>query len=172
MSGTYNNGTEATYEIRIEGDGLTLEREVSEAKVAKILGILLNSGVVDEAISESAVESGATEHQSDPEGKSATDTDGQPSKSIAEFMNTVGAGNNYERLAAIALYHREVLGRGTVHRDEFPTWFERAGRSAPSNLTRDLKNAVKENLIAESTEEDNRYYPTNDAEQKLSENNE
>lgn len=159
------------YDVKIEGGGLTLERQVSEAEVAKILGILLGSGDGTGASAGPAGLPGAASGVRDAAGTERTSVDGEPEKSIAEYMSALGVSNNPQRLAAIALYHRDVLSKGRIHKDDFPKWFEKAGRSAPANLSRDLKKAVKRNLVAESESEEDHYYPTNGAEETLLSNN-
>lgn len=159
------------YEIEISGNGLTFERQISEEKVVQILGILLGSGV-DVGVSPSKTGSATAGQETYTADAGDTGPDGEPSQSIAEFMNDVGASNNYERLAAITLYNRDILEKDRVHREEFPSWFEKAGRSAPSNLPRDIKNAQGKGLIAESHGEDDCYYPTKKAEKRLSKSDE
>lgn len=78
---------------------------------------------------------------------------------------------NYERLAVIALYHRDVLGKGNIHKDDFPEWFEKAGQPVPKNLPRDIRKAQRKSLIGEASSEEDCYFPTRTAEQKLSGSN-
>lgn len=164
MSTEDNGESPPEYDVTIQGGGMTMERQVSESKVARILGILLESGGGSGG---SAGLPGAMSGGRDADATKTTAVDGQPEKSIAQYMSDLGASNNPQRLAAIALYHRDILGKGMVRKDQFPKWFEKAARSAPKNLTRDLKNAVKRNLIAESTSEEDHYYPTSGAKEKL-----
>lgn len=163
------DGSSPKYEIEIKGEGLTLNREIPETKVTEILGILLGPNRGEGAVSTSSAQvSGSTGvHGTAQTDAESSGNDGEPVKSIAQFMNEVGANNNFQKLAAIALYHDMYLGKNTVRRDKFPEWFEKAGLSVPKNLPRDIRNSVKRTLIAESTSEENRYYATEAAKEKL-----
>lgn len=90
-----------------------------------------------------------------------------PQMSLAEYLDDANPGNNFERIAAVALYHREVLGQARVPRDDIPKWFQRAGRAVPKNLSRDIRYALKRGLIAEDHAEADKYYVTRKGEELL-----
>lgn len=154
------------FTVEIEGPGMSVVRQTDGATVAGVVRLLfagengngLESMLVDKATADNGRAAG--------EGPPAE----EPQISIGEFLDQVGASNNFQRIAAIALYHREHLGEQFVAQRDLPGWFERAGRSAPKNLSRDVREAIKRRLIAERTEEDGQLFVTGTGEEQLRSN--
>lgn len=151
------------FTVEIDGPGMSVTRQTDGATVAGVVRLLfagengsgLESVLVDKA---TAGNGEVTAHNAPAE---------EPQISIGEFLDQVGATNNFQRIAAIALYHREYLGERFVEQQDLPTWFERAGRSAPKNLSRDVREATKRRLIAERTEEEGQLFVTGTGEEQL-----
>jgi hypothetical protein len=82
-------------------------------------------------------------------------------------MSELVINSNDERIAAIALYLREIDHQSQVTKEELPGWFQRAGEAAPANPTRDLKRAVSNKLLAEDTNTADSYYVISTGANKL-----
>lgn len=79
---------------------------------------------------------------------------------IGEFLSSLHATNNPEKIAGIALYVRDHLGQDRIQRADVLDWFATAGEGAPRNPTRDFQNAINRKLIAEDHAKRGHYYVT------------
>lgn len=120
------------FKVSVQGPGISIEREVGEGVLPRLLSILLT-----DALPEAGAFTAAATVRHDQ------------NTSIGEFLSDLKISSNPERIAGVALFAREVLGRERILREEIPEWFQRAGQPAPKNLFRDLKNAVAQRLISE-----------------------
>jgi hypothetical protein len=123
--------SENLYKVSIQGEGISIERDAPAAILPRLLALLI----------------GDSSGSPTPDGHAAPRSEAKTS--IAEFLTELNISSNPERIAGIALFVREILGRDRVARDELPEWFQRAGQPAPRNLIRDVKNAVAQRLITE-----------------------
>lgn len=124
--------SEKPFKVLVQGPGMSIEREIGEGVLPRLLSLLIGDAAQE------AASSGAP---------GAVQREG--GTSVGEFLSDLNISSNPERIAGIALFAREVLGRDRIQRDELPEWFQRAGQPAPKNLLRDLKTAVAQRLIAE-----------------------
>jgi hypothetical protein len=124
--------SEKPFKITVEGPGISIAREVAESVLPRLMALLV--------IPDSA---GVAEPHIGRQGGSVSAT------SIGEFLSELNIRSNPERIAGVALFLRETMGRDTVSKDDLPTWFQRAGQPAPKNIHRDIKDAVAQRLIAE-----------------------
>lgn len=157
MSDEKQQTEERTFTVTIRGDSeddkMTFESRVDGVTMSRVMQVIyagqnggsevLNSDVETDTLSRTPVSVG-----------------GRPDLSFAEFLDEVQPGNNFQRIAAIALYRRDYLGEDSVSRDELPKWFQKAGRPAPKNIARDIRWALKRGLVAEDPEQDDLYYVT------------
>ena len=49
-------------------------------------------------------------------------------------MAELNINNNVERIAAVALYLKDVQGSNRIDKDEITDWFQKAGLATPKNL--------------------------------------
>lgn len=136
--------SEKAFKVAISGPGISIEREVEEGVIPRLVAILV--GGTSPAGSDSAASSAARESSS--------------GTTIAEFLADLNISGNAERIAGIALFLRDVLKRNRVRRDELAEWFQRAGEPAPRNLPRDIRSAVTQRLIAEDHARTGEYLVT------------
>ena len=152
------------YKITIEGPGISVTREVEEKTAFSILSIALGnksgSGLTEQEASISETNTG--DEKSTPSSETTTND-----VSIGEFMADLKIGNNVERIAAVALYLKDVQGSNRMKKDEVTDWFQKAGLVAPKNLPRDIQSAVKKRLIAEDNNDSERYFVTQTGERTL-----
>jgi hypothetical protein len=136
--------SEKVFKVKVQGPGISIEREVAEMALARLLPLLLlpDSPMTPEDL------------------PSSSDQRTASNITIGEFLSDLNIRSNPERIAGIALFLREALDRETVARDELPAWFQRAGQPAPKNLIRDVKAAVAQRLIAEDHARGGEYLVT------------
>lgn len=135
------------------GDTMTFESRVNGPTMARVMQMIY------------AVQNGGSEVvtpavESVTEASEGPPVEGRPELSFSEFLDEVEPGNNFQRIAAIALYRRDYLNEDLVTRDQLPRWFQKAGRPAPKNIARDIRWALKRGLIAEDPQQDDHYYVT------------
>lgn len=155
---------DGAFKVTVQGPDINVTREVSEGLALRIVSLAIGSG------SESAApERSATTESSTSPNAVAPAQSGQEAtpESVGEFMSELNINGNSERIAAIALYLRDTKGQPQVTKEELPEWFQRAGEVAPGNLTRDLKKAISDKLLAEDTNTEDSYYVTSTGVNKL-----
>jgi hypothetical protein len=142
----------AKINLKLDGQGISVEKEIDEEQLVEIMSLIFSSNTVDSTNGK----------KSKKEKKSETRL-----TSISEFISSVDVNKNSERIAAIVLYHADILDESSIEKEDIPSWFTKAGLSAPKNLPRDIKTAIKENLIAEVHDKKGVYYITNTGKDKL-----
>lgn len=138
--------------LKLEGQGVSVEKEIDKEQLVKIMSLIFSSNTADNI-------HGKESKKEDKSEKRLT--------SIGEFINSVDANKNSERIAAITLYHADILDKSSTEKEDISSWFTKAGLSAPKNLPRDIKAAIKEDLIAELHDKKDVYYITNTGRDKL-----
>lgn len=144
--------------VTVAGPGLEMKREVDRVAALKLIESLLGGSRAGTL----AVE--GPSQRSTP----AAALPQRPSITMGEFLSAAGAGSNAEKIAAIAHYYRNHLGREGLPKDEILRAFQTAGEAPPKNLSRDLQRAVSKRLVAADTVRDDLYYITNTGLAKLS----
>jgi hypothetical protein len=138
------------FSIQIEGPGLTLKREVEEAVVLRILGVLLGSKAQTMFTQTSGLQSPAA-----PPVVVAN-----LGESPREYLDRAGAKTNPEKITALGLYLRAQGAESFTPRN-LRDLFVSAGEAAPRNLPRDIKNTVRAGLLAARPDQPDNYYVTN-----------
>lgn len=133
-----------TYSLSLEGGGLTVQRDVSEAVAFEILRIVMSGG------------RGAPQERG--VAPAVGRSDGR-STSLREYFDEVQPKRNVDRILAIACYLDVARGVDSFGPDEVKKEFRRAGEAPPGNYSRDFRWAVSAGWIAE-TEESGQYFVT------------
>ena len=129
-----------TYRISLEGPGITLNREISEANAVAVIGLLLGSRVRGESEA--------------PQFRSGGRV------SIREFLDRRDVKTSAQKILAIGEFLTEVGGRESFSKDEVRAEFRRAKEALPANFPRDFGSAVGSGWIAEVAESPGEYYVT------------
>lgn len=158
------------YTIKIEGGGLTLEREVAKPVGEKIVMLLLTG---DEAFltppssvvppptpqdDQTASNVGST--ASVPPAPAGTASDGEPALSIREFLNEHEPKRSPDKIAAIGVYLKDHDGMDVFSASDLKKAFEDAAERIPGNLSRDISWVVKASWIAPKLGAKGKYYVT------------
>ena len=145
---------EQLYKVKIEGCGLSLEREVLKAIGDQVV-VLILTGQQD---------IGTTRHQTDLRHKVLR---GSAEMSLREFLNESNATKIPEKITAIGNYLMTSKNNDVFNRDDIITGFESAAESVPKNLPRDIKWTLKAGWIALKTGTKDQYYVTHTGKQAL-----
>ena len=145
---------EQLYKVKIDGCGLSLEREVSKAVGDQVVVLILTG---QQGI-------GMTRSQADIRQQSSGGSSGM---SLREYLNESNAAKIPEKITAIGHYLMTSKNKDVFNRDDIVTGFESAAEFVPKNIPRDFKWTLKAGWIALKTGTKDQYYVTNTGKQAL-----
>jgi len=144
--------SESVYKVKIEGEGLTFEREVSKEIGDRILMLILSGTNPPPALH--SVETSST-------SKEIHSMNGHDSDlSIREFLDTHNAKRNPDIITAVGVFLNIHENMQFFSREDVLNAFEAAAEPAPKNFSRDLKWAIKVGWVAEKRDTPDAYYVT------------
>jgi hypothetical protein len=177
------------YKIRIEGEGLSLNREVSKEIGEKIVVLLFTGNsttpvsaptvqtpVVPAPTEQTPVVPAPTEQtpvvpapeitiptsEKEPTPSAKTQqTVCEPEMSIREFLDSCGAKRCPDKITAIGMYLKKYCDADDFSREDLIAHFEKAAESVPKNLTRDIRWTLKSGWITLRNGSEDCYYVTN-----------
>jgi hypothetical protein len=146
---------ESMYKVKIEGDGLAFEREISKEIAEKILILIFSgSNLVFPTPKPAEVFPIAT----------AEDTgeahDNNSDLSVREFLDEHNAKRNPDIITAAALFLSTYESKQYFTREDILIAIEAAAEPSPKNFSRDLKWAIKIGWVAEKRGTKDTYYVT------------
>src|SRR5712691_7575208 len=153
---------EAGYKVRLEGSGLTLEREVPKS-VGEQIAVLILRGraeVANESSEQSATAARGTEG-SVPRSKGQG---GVPRTAPREFLAEHQPKRGPDKITVLGVYMKRHDGKDSFSAGDLRKAFESAAESVPGNLGRDINWTVKAGWIAPKSGARGAYYVTNGAE--------
>jgi hypothetical protein len=143
------------YKVKIEGDGLALDREISKEIGDKIL-VLIYSGTAQPVTMPKSA--GPV-----PIALPASDVSPQePDAELAirEFLDQHNAKRNADIITAIGSYLNTYNDQRTFTKEDLLNMFEAAEEPAPANPGRDLKWAINVGWVAAKRGQKDTYYVT------------
>lgn len=146
---------ESVYKVKIEGDGLTFEREIPKEIGEKILMLIL-SGTSQPFPTPKSVEHPLTT----PHEETQTPHKHHSDLSIREFLDEHNAKRNPDIITAAGQYLGVHENMQYFTKEDILNAFESAAESAPKNFSRDLKWAIKIGWVAEKRGTNDTYYVT------------
>jgi hypothetical protein len=150
MAEEQTEAPEPTYDLKLTGEGLTIERKVSAA-VARAIVTLVMGG--------SPTWTGTIRSPQRPIGSSAAGT-AVPEQSVGEFISESEAKRNPDKIVAIAVYLTDAQGLQTFTREEVRSMFQQAGEPLPGNFHRDFTWTVGNKWLGEQHGTPGAYYVT------------
>ncbi|MFN8398748.1 MAG: hypothetical protein U0X74_01940 [Anaerolineales bacterium] len=145
---------ESVYKVKIEGEGLTFEREVSKELGDRILMLILSGA-------NPSLPSHQVNSSSSTKPKESTSTDEHHADlSIREFLDNHNAKRNPDIITAIGTYLNTHENMQFFVKEDILNAFESAAEPAPKNFSRDLKWAIKVGWVAEKRDTPDTYYVT------------
>ena len=148
-----------TYKIKIEGAGLSIDREVSK-EIGEQIVVLLLTGSPNTAPAGQA----AVNHPPVVTSKPATtqhQTSTNPDTSIREFLDGCEAKRVPDKITAIGKYLKRHHNQMDFDKNDMIANFENAAEPIPKNIARDIKWTLKAGWIALKSGTKDRYYVTN-----------
>lgn len=142
---TTDQPTEPTYSLTLEGNGVTVKRDVPESVARTITALVMGGATPSSAPGIPAA--------------GVTALPGAGRQSIREYLNEVGPKRNADTITAIAAYLKE-MGQETFTRDQVKDYFRKAGEPIPGNYNRDFTDALATGWIAEDHTNAGNYYIT------------
>jgi hypothetical protein len=139
------------YRVKLEGDGLVLEREVTK-EVGQRIAVLVLTGAADDA--QMSARRTLMDQGSRLEGQAAN-------LSLREFILKHEPKRSPDKIAAIGVYLSDHSKKDSFGREDLEEAFQAAGEAMPGNLARDVKWAVRTGWIAPKPGTKNRFYVTN-----------
>lgn len=146
-----------TYSLKLEGQGISVSRNVGQDLARAILDIVMGGNVR------------ARPGKTAPEPNDVREDRGRPSLSLHEFFENSQAKRNPDKIAVIGEYIIEHEGRHAFSRDELRGRFREAGEAVPANFPRDFGWALKNGWIAEDLENRGSYYVTKKGKEAIEE---
>ncbi|MGQ0661963.1 hypothetical protein [Sphingosinicella sp.] len=143
----------ATYELKIDGSGLSLSRTIDESALRGILHVILGGGPLQGAPD--------TTKLIGPESTASAAQLGSKNRlSLREHLTATAAKRNPDKILAIADYLERVEGLHGFSKDDIKARFRAAGESPPGNFPRDFSWTVSNGWIAEDAQSKGQFYVT------------
>lgn len=159
-----------TYKIKIEGAGLSLDREVSKEIGEQVVVLLLTGAAsVAPAVHAAVTPAPAVIPASNSEIPAAAPSPAlaphQPlasaDLSIREFLDFCDAKRVPDKITAIGKYLKRHNNQQDFDKKDMIANFENAAEPIPGNIARDIKWTLKAGWIALKNGSKDRYYVTN-----------
>lgn len=171
MDPTTQEPPEASYELTLEGEGVTVRRSIDASVAATILQMVVGGGVVTpvtRAAGTSSAHGPAAVPQ--PAIPGAPPAEGLFEElSPGEYVDEVEAKRNPDKIVAFASWINIYQGQETFTSDEIKELFDRAGEVMPKNFSRDFRWAQQVRWITESMQEKGSYRLTKRGKQAIDE---
>lgn len=145
-----------TYELRLTGGGVAVERQVSEAKALQIVSLVMGGEPAPRAAS-TAPPSSRAAHR----GSLAT--------TVGECLDEVEAKRNLDKIVAIGAFLVDHLGKESFTR-EVKARFQHAGGTPSANFARGFSLAVSNKWIAQAPGSAGNYSVTNTGRKAIADN--
>ena len=160
------NDTRNGYKITLEGDGISVNKDVNEEQARRILNILMGpaSMMTHPAERERSHRNKSAHHDN---ATSAAPT--PQALSLREYLDEVEAKRNPDKILAMGAYITEASGAEGFSAEEVKNCFPKAAEKIPANYNRDFRWVISNGWIAENHQEEGRYYITKTGRQALSE---
>lgn len=144
---------EETFELKLAGDGVSIEKRVNRQVAMAIVSAVLGNGLAlaSPAKTPAAPASSSTSIAASPR----------------EFLTESGGKTNAEQITALGHYLCRYEGRESFSTKELKDAFRRAHETIPKNLPRDLSTAIKSGWLHEAPGKRGDYYVTNSGMQQI-----
>jgi hypothetical protein len=154
-----------SYKLSLTGDGLSVEREVTEDVALQILAAVMG-GAAPAARQHHAGGRASGRHQA-PSVPLATVGTTPGRLSLREYLLQVEAKRNVDKILAIAAFLREQRGLETFDSAAIKKEFRNAGEAVPGNFPRDFRWAITAGWIAAADDVPGEYYITTTGDKAL-----
>ena len=132
------------YRLTLKGDGITVERDISEVLAKDIIAMLLGGNALQASL-KLPTSSAAIPQQNHGQQQNSSSA---PRKSLREYFNEVGAKKNPQKILVIAGYLVKFMGKETFSIADIRPQFKVANEPIPANLNRDFQIVSQNGWIA------------------------
>lgn len=139
---------EGKFTLKLNGDGIAIERDVTPQVAQAIVGLILGGGPAPSQVAQTATQA---------MGASAATN---PLLSVRECFAQYKAARIPEQIACIALYLKKQHNATLFTKKELIKAFEDAQEPVPANLARDIAWTTKNGWIAPKAGMKNSFYLT------------
>lgn len=153
--------TDNQYTIKLLGQGLTVDQQISRETALTILNLVMGGpGAAQPQPSGTVAPQEPTplENHQEEAPKPSRQAQGT-SKSVGEFVDEVEAKRNPDKIVAMGLYLKD-LGEEQFTSERIKPLFQAAGEPTPANFARDWRWAVTAKWIAQSHDDPKSFYVT------------
>jgi len=146
----------STFQVKLTGPGLTLDREITEELANRISMLVLSGGKSDGAANKETGAGGK------PGGGAQNPADTSvKGKSAREYLLSVPSAKKHpQQMTVIGHYLLETTGKDNFSLDDLKAGFDKAKEPVPKNPSRDLAAAIKKGWIASKANDDKSLYVT------------
>lgn len=158
--------TGSKYKITLEGDGISVDKDVNEEQARRILNILMGpASMMAHPVARERTRRNTESHEA---RSSHTAAPSPQALSLREYLDEVGAKRNPDKILAMGAYITEATGIEEFSAEEVKNCFPKAAEKIPANYNRDFRWVISNGWIAENHQEEGRYYITKTGKQALS----
>jgi hypothetical protein len=155
--------TDSEYSIRLEGQGLTVDQQVTKEVALTILNLVMGGSAAHPGPTVAAAAPVPPAHVPPPAPEAdasipVVESHGT-SKSVGEFVDEVEAKRNPDKIVAMGVWLKG-LGEDRFTSDRIKPLFQAAGEPTPANFARDWRWAVTAKWIAQSHDDPKSFYVT------------
>jgi hypothetical protein len=147
-----NTSEEPLYKLLLEGEGITLSREIPRDAALAVINVVLGGAVLPAALAQGARSAAPSSAGATTAGEGTTD------ETPGEYIETVGARTNVDKIVAFGAYLHDARAQQHFSRDDIKAMFRAAHETPPANYPRDFRAALTSRGIAE--ESPDRYFVT------------
>jgi len=148
-----------SYQVSIKGPGIAVSKAVDSSIALQIVTTLIDPGThgfapqVPQAVAPTPSPTAAPAFTRPPDATS-----------IGEYIESLEARRNPDKIVAIGLYIKKYQGNNTFVKEDLKRYFQQAGETPPANINRDVRATLAAKWIAPATDpnaEPNTYWVTN-----------
>lgn len=136
---TNEAATTGRYQLRLTGEGLTLERTLAEAEALQVVAVVLGASNVPEL----------TGHRTEAEPDQRVSGPLRRRPSLREYFDSVEPKRNPDKILAVASYVQRIEGEQLFAPQDLKRRFRDAGEPLPGNWGRDFRWTIQNGWIAE-----------------------
>lgn len=150
------------FTLSLSGQGIQLNREVDRTAALEILAIAMAPAG---SIAQAPASRSAGPEVAGPSFRASTT--GEDRISVREYLNSVEAKRNPDKILAIGRFLQEHRHQETFTSDQVKSQFRSASEPLPGNYARDFRWTVSNGWIAEDHEATGEYYVTSSGKEAL-----
>lgn len=150
--GEFAGAAAVTYKLKLEGDGVTVNREIPETVALEILAAVMGGSPTPRA--------GRVPARGGSAGRGP---------SLREHFDDVEPKRNPDKILAIAYFLKEQRGVDSFSPDDIKREFKGAGEPVPGNWARDWRWTIQNGWIAADSEDPESFWVTGKGEKAVEE---